>query len=217
MPRHSANIMPPAKQPSKKRETTAKQKTRTLRAASAAAPASSPATFLASWLSQSGPYFGFGLVIALATFVLDQVTKYAVLYGLDLATRGKIYVAPFADFALAMNRGISYGLFPQDGELGRWVLFAIKIAASVLFLFWLRRAAAPVVAAALGLLIGGALGNALDRAVYGAVVDFVALHAFGFRWYVFNLADAAIVAGVIGLLYDALIPNALKSPPKGGI
>jgi signal peptidase II len=69
---------------------------------------------------------------------------------------------------------------------------------------------------ALGLLIGGALGNALDRAIQGAVVDFVALHAFGFRWYVFNLADAAIVAGVVGLLYDALMPNALKSPPKGG-
>ena len=115
---------------------------------------------------------------------------------------------------MAMNRGISYGLFPQDGELGRWLLFSIKIAASVLFFFWLRRAVTPVVAASLGLLIGGALGNALDRAIYGAVVDFVALHAFGYRWYVFNLADAAIVAGVIGLIYDALRPNALKSPPE---
>lgn len=158
-----------------------------------------------------------GLWIAAITLVADQATKYFVLYGLDLAARGKIYVAPFADFVLAMNSGISYGLFPQDGELGRWVLFSIKIAASVLFFFWLRRAASPLVAAALGLLIGGALGNALDRAIYGAVVDFVALHAFGFRWYVFNLADSAIVAGVVGLLYDALRPNALKSPPKGGI
>ncbi len=162
-------------------------------------------------------YFRLGFTIAAVVFVLDQLTKYAVLYGLDLATRGKIYVAPFMDFALAMNRGISYGLFPQDGELGRWLLFSVKIGASMLFLFWLRRAVSPVVAIALGFLIGGALGNALDRAIQGAVVDFVALHAFGFRWYVFNLADAAIVAGVIGLLYDALRPNALKSPPKGGI
>jgi signal peptidase II len=215
MPRRFANIMPRAKQPSKKRvsKKTAKKKARGPRAASAAR--SEPTLVL--WLAQSGPYFGFGLLIAAFVFVLDQITKYAVLYGLDLATRGKIYVAPFADFVLAMNRGISYGLFPQDGEFGRWLLFSIKIAASVLFFFWLRRAANPVVAAALGLLIGGALGNALDRAVYGAVVDFVALHAFGFRWYVFNLADAVIVAGVIGLLYDALRPNALKSPPKGGI
>lgn len=167
--------------------------------------------------TRGNPFLRAGLWIAATVFALDQLTKYAVLYGLDLAARGRIYVTPFMDFVLAMNRGISYGLFPQDGELGRWVLFAVKICASILFLFWLRRAASPVVAAALGLLIGGALGNALDRAVQGAVVDFVSLHAFGFRWYVFNLADAAIVAGVIGLLYDALRPNALKSPPKGGI
>jgi signal peptidase II len=211
MPTRSVNFMPRAKLPSKKRvlKKTAKKKARGPRAANSSA--------FGSLLAQSGPYFIFGLLIAAAIFVLDQITKYAVLYGLDLAVRGKIYVTPFADFVLAMNRGISYGLFPQDGELGRWVLFTIKIAASVLFFFWLRRAGSKLVAAALGLLIGGALGNALDRAVYGAVVDFVALHAFGFRWYVFNLADAAIVAGVIGLLYDALRSNALKSPPKGGI
>jgi signal peptidase II len=212
--------MPRAKQPSKKKRAVKSAKKA---AARPRAFARKPATQIAAqeftlvaWLAGSGPYFGAGLLIAATVFVLDQITKYAVLYGLDLATRGKIYVAPFADFVLAMNRGISYGLFPQDGELGRWVLFAIKIAASILFFFWLRRAASPLVAAALGLLIGGALGNAVDRAIQGAVVDFVALHALGFRWYVFNLADAAIVAGVVGLLYDALRPNALKSPPKGG-
>jgi signal peptidase II len=205
--------MPRAKQPNKKRaaKKRAKKKVPRSRAVSRAKQSSA-----AAWLVEPAPYFGLGLAIAAIIFVLDQITKYAVLYGLNLATRGKIYVAPFADFVLAMNRGISYGLFPQDGELGRWVLFSIKIAASVLFFFWLRRAASPWVAAALGLLIGGALGNALDRAIQGAVIDFVALHAFGFRWYVFNLADAAIVAGVVGLLYDALRPNALKSPPKGG-
>jgi signal peptidase II len=207
--------MPRAKPPSKKRvlKKAAKNKPRRPRAAVAAVR--EPA--LVAWLAQSGPHLAFGLAIAVAVFALDQITKYAVLHGLDLASRGRIYVAPFADFVLAMNRGISYGLFPQDGELGRWLLFSIKIAASVLFFFWLRRAATPLVAASLGLLIGGALGNAVDRAVFGAVVDFVSLHAFGFRWYVFNLADAAIVAGVAGLLYDALRPNALNSPPKGGI
>ncbi len=210
-----ANIMPRAKQPGKKPRAKKRVKKRSRPRVAAARERRLPEAY--AWLENNGPYFGFGIAIAAAVFVLDQITKYAVLYGLDLATRGKIYVAPFADFVLAMNRGISYGLFPQDGELGRWVLFSIKIAASVLFFFWLRRAASPVVAAALGLLIGGALGNALDRAIQGAVVDFVALHAFGFRWYVFNLADAAIVAGVVGLLYDALRPNALKSPPKRGI
>ncbi|MBX3514602.1 MAG: signal peptidase II [Xanthobacteraceae bacterium] len=180
-------------------------------------PPSDPVKSAGGAVSQPAPYLKVGLFIAAVTFALDQITKYAVLYGLDLATRGKIYIAPFADFVLAMNRGISYGLFPQDGELGRWVLFSVKIAASLLFLVWLRRAATPLTAAALGLLIGGALGNALDRAIQGAVIDFVSLHAYGFRWYVFNLADAAIVAGVVGLLYDAFSPNALKSPPKGGI
>ena len=209
-----ANIMPRAKQPGKKSRAKKRVKKVSRPRVARARERRLPEAY--AWLEHNGPYFGFGIAIAAVVLVLDQITKYAVLYGLDLATRGKIYVAPFADFLLAMNRGISYGLFPQDWELGRWVLFSIKIAASVLFFFWLRRAASPVVAAALGLLIGGALGNALDRAIQGAVVDFVALHAFGFRWYVFNLADAAIVAGVVGLLYDALRPNALKSPPKGG-
>jgi signal peptidase II len=205
--------MPREKQPNKKKRAKKRVKRKPVRSRAAARMKHKS---WASRVAESGPYFGFGLAIAAIVFALDQLTKYAVLYGLDLAARGKIYVAPFADFVLAMNRGISYGLFPQDGELGRWVLFAIKIAASVLFFFWLRRAGSKLVAAALGLLIGGALGNALDRAIQGAVVDFVSLHAFGFRWYVFNLADAAIVAGVFGLLYDALRPNALKSPPKGG-
>lgn len=211
MQTRSASTMPRVKQPNKKRvsKKTAKKKTPQRRA-----PARAKAVRAMPAAPVLGMYFGMGLLIAGVIFALDQITKYAVLYGLDLVARGKIYVAPFADFVLAMNRGISYGLFPQDGELGRWLLFSIKIGASVLFFFWLRRAVTPVVAASLGLLIGGALGNALDRAVYGAVVDFVALHAFGYRWYVFNLADAAIVAGVIGLIYDALRPNALKSPPE---
>jgi signal peptidase II len=194
--------MPRAKQPNKKRRAPARKKN---------------AQTLSVRAAPLSPFFQYGLTIAGAILVLDQLTKHLVLYGLELAKRGSIYVAPFVDFVLAMNKGISYGLFPQDGEVGRWILFAIKIAASILFFFWLRRAGSKLVAAALGLLIGGAIGNAIDRAVQGAVVDFVSLHAGGFRWYVFNLADAAIVAGVAGLLYDALTSNALKSPPKRGI
>ena len=116
---------------------------------------------------------------------------------------------------LTYNRGISYGLLPQDGELGRWALVALSLAAAVLFAVWMVRAQSWVVAVSLGLLVGGALGNALDRMVYGAVVDFVSLHGFGWYWYVFNLADAAIVAGVVGLLYDAFMGSVTKSPPSG--
>lgn len=191
MRRRFANIMPRAKQPDN------------IRASEGVEESATPLP----------RFFRLGLAVAAITLVLDQASKYFVLYELDLIERGRIYVAPFFDLVLAMNRGISYGLFPQDGEVGRWVLFAIKIAASILFLFWLRRAGSAWIAVALGFLIGGALGNAIDRAVQGAVVDFVSLHAGGFRWYIFNLADAAIVAGVIGLLYDLVWPKALKSPP----
>jgi signal peptidase II len=163
------------------------------------------------------PVFRLGAAVAAVVLAADQASKLWILYGLDLAARGRVEVAPFIDLILAMNRGISYGLFPQDGEVGRWVLFAIKLIASVVFAFWLRRASSRLVAIALGLLIGGAIGNAIDRAVHGAVVDFVSLHAAGYRWYIFNVADCAIVAGVVGLLYDAFFGNALKSPPKGGI
>ena len=124
-------------------------------------------------------------------------------------------MTPFFDLVVTYNRGISYGLLPQEGELGRWALVVLSLAAAVLFTIWLLRSRSVIVVTALGLLIGGALGNALDRMAYGAVVDFVSLHAFGWRWYVFNLADAAIVAGVIGLLYDAITGSATKSPPSG--
>lgn len=116
-----------------------------------------------------------------------------------------------------MEQGISYGLFPQDGALGRWVLLGVKAAAVALLSVWLARAGTRLTALALGLIIGGAVGNAIDRLAYGAVFDFVLFHvateSFSFRWYVFNLADAAIVAGVAGLLYDALLGgDAVKAP-----
>jgi signal peptidase II len=156
-----------------------------------------------------------GMVVAAIVLVADQYSKFLVLHGLDLGLGERLVVAPFVDFVLTYNRGISYGLFQQDGEFGRWFLVVLKLAAAGLFAYWLARSHSRVVAASLGLLIGGAIGNALDRMVYGAVIDFVSLHAFGWRWYVFNLADTAIVAGVLGLLYDAVKGSVTKSPPSG--
>jgi signal peptidase II len=156
----------------------------------------------------------FGATLTAAVFLADQALKLFVLYGLDLQLGAPIAVAPFLDLSLVYNRGISYGLFQQDGEFGRWFLVALKLVAAVLFAVWMARAESHIVAASLALLIGGALGNALDRIVYGAVIDFVSLHAAGWHWYVFNLADAAIVAGVAGLLYDAVKGSVTKSPPS---
>lgn len=161
---------------------------------------------------QRRPIF-FGLLVALVVLVADQATKGLVLAWSASWSAPLRPVAPFLDFTALWNYGISYGLFPQ-GETGRWVLVAIKVAAAILFAVWLARARGRLEAFALGLLIGGAIGNAVDRVVYGAVFDFVSLHAFGYRWYVFNLADVAVVVGVGLLLYDAFLGGASKSPPS---
>ncbi|GMA78915.1 hypothetical protein GCM10025880_53320 [Methylorubrum aminovorans] len=101
---------------------------------------------------------------------------------------------------------MSYGLFQQEGGLGRWLLVGISLAAAIGLSVWMVRAGSRLLAVALGLIVGGALGNAIDRAAYGAVFDFVHLHAGTWSWYVFNVADAAIVAGVVGLILDSLRP-----------
>ena len=168
-----------------------------------------------AWLA--GPLTPLGVTVAAICLVLDQASKLWLLFVYDLGSRGRVPVAPFVDFVLYWNTGISYGLFAQESELGRWLLVATMLAAVVLLWIWLARAERRLVAVALGLIIGGALGNAIDRVVYGAVVDFVLFHIdFGtwqFRWYVFNVADAAIVAGVIGLIYETLfMQSAAKAP-----
>ncbi|OYW52933.1 MAG: signal peptidase II [Azorhizobium sp. 35-67-5] len=154
-----------------------------------------------------------GIFVALLVLLFDQGSKLAVIGWSDHWTQPVQQILPFMDFVYLWNTGISYGLFPQ-GATGRWVLLGIKLVASVLFAAWLARTRSRREAIALGLLIGGALGNAVDRLVYGAVFDFISLHAFGFRWYVFNIADVAVVVGVIVLLYDALFTRASKTPPS---
>jgi signal peptidase II len=114
---------------------------------------------------------------------------------------------------MVWNRGISYGLFQQTSDLGRWSLVVLSIAASVWLSLWLRRASRRGEAIALGLIIGGALGNVIDRIAYGAVADFVHLHWGEWSWYVFNIADAAIVVGVLALMYDAVFEE--RAAKKG--
>ncbi|BAU91041.1 lipoprotein signal peptidase [Methylorubrum populi] len=147
-----------------------------------------------------------GLIAALATLVLDQASKLWLYFGTDLVMTQPWRLAPFADFVVVWNRGVSYGLFQQDGGLGRWLLVGVSLVAAIGLSVWMRRAGSRLLAVALGLIVGGALGNAIDRAAYGAVFDFVHLHAGTWSWYVFNVADGAIVAGVIGLLLDSLRP-----------
>jgi signal peptidase II len=164
-----------------------------------------------------GPLTRFGLIIAVATAAVDQAVKFWLLFVVDLGARGIVTLTPFLDLMLAWNPGISYGLFRQEGPLGQWALLALKAIAVILLWIWLSRAGGRLTALSLGLIIGGAIGNAIDRFAYGAVADFVLLHltttTFSFKWYVFNLADVAIVAGVIGLLYETLMgAGAAKAP-----
>jgi len=165
----------------------------------------------------TGPQTRFGFVVAAIVCLLDQVSKVYLLFVFDLAANGPVRLGPFFDIILTRNTGISYGLFQTQGPLGQWVLLAFKAAAVLLLWLWLAHAKDRLTALSLGLIVGGAIGNAIDRLAYGWVADFVFFHIstanWRFNWYVFNLADVAIVAGVIGLLYDSVAGGrAAKAP-----
>jgi signal peptidase II len=158
-----------------------------------------------------------GIVAALVALVLDQASKLWLLFVFDLGRRGAVAVTPFFDLVLAWNTGISYGWFQQDGPIGAAVLLGFKVVAVIALAIWMARSTTRLATIGLGLIIGGAIGNAIDRAAYGAVVDFALFHiqrgGKTLNWYVFNLADAAIVVGVAALLYDSFRgPDAVKAP-----
>ena len=164
-----------------------------------------------------GPLTRFGLIVVVLTAAIDQAVKLWLLQVFDLNARQPVHLGPFIDLVLAWNTGISFSLLPQVGPLGQWALLAVKAVAVLLLWIWLAHAASRLTALALGLIIGGAIGNVIDRAVYGAVADFVLFHittaTWTFRWYVFNIADVGIVAGVVGLLYEStLARDAAKAP-----
>ena len=164
----------------------------------------------------SGPQTRFGLAVAAIACILDQASKIYLLFVFDLAANEPVRIGPFIDIVLARNTGISYGLFQTQGPVAQWVLLGFKFVAVALLLVWLAHAKDRLTALSLGLIIGGAFGNAIDRLAYGWVADFVFFHIstpnWRFNWYVFNLADVAIVAGVIGLLYESLTGHAAKAP-----
>ena len=146
------------------------------------------------------------LVAAVVVFVLDQVSKLGVIFGLGLATRGEIDVAPpWLVFRMAWNRGVNFGLFANGTEVGRWLLVALSLAISVWVVLWMRRPGQkPLARIAAGILVGGALGNVVDRIFYGAVADFLNMSCCGIdNPYAFNVADIAIFAGAVGLVLFA--------------
>jgi lipoprotein signal peptidase len=149
-----------------------------------------------------------GLAVAALLLAADQASKWWILEVAALPVVRHIPLlaaGPFGlDLTMVWNRGVTFGLFAGDGPLNPLILALLASLVAALLLRWMARAETRWVAIALGLVVGGAIGNVIDRLRFGAVVDFVDAHAWGWHWYVFNLADAAIVCGVGVLLADAL-------------
>ena len=158
-----------------------------------------------------------GVIAAIVALALDQASKLWLLFVFDIGHRGAVQLTPFLDLVLAWNVGISFGWFQNDSPLAQIILMAIKAVAVIVLAVWMAWSRTLIATVALGLIIGGAIGNAIDRFAYGAVVDFALFHlqigGNTYNWYVFNLADVAIVAGVAALLYDSLLGvPAAKAP-----
>jgi signal peptidase II len=160
-----------------------------------------------------GPWSRLGGCVALVTLVIDQAHKWWMIKGVGLpeCVPGRcvtITVTPFLDLKYVRNTGISYSLLDQKTMTGQYMLAAFAVMASLVLWGWLARGGTGrLMAWSLGLIIGGAIANAIDRVVLGGVADFFSLHARGFYWYIFNIADVAIVAGVAGLLYDSYLTS----------
>ncbi len=146
-----------------------------------------------------------GLALAALILILDQATKWWILEIVRLPEIGRIEVTSFMNLTMVWNRGVTFGLLAGEAWWHAWALAAIALGVAAALVVWLTRAPDRWTALAIGLVLGGAIGNVIDRIRFGAVVDFVDLHAFGWHWYVFNVADSAIVIGVGLLLAHALL------------
>jgi signal peptidase II len=159
----------------------------------------------------------FGLLVAVAVLAADQAAKFAVLANAGRPSPAPVPLGPFLDLALRWNRGISFSLFTQRSDRGETALLGLALAATVLLGLWLMRSRSALTAAGLGAIIGGALGNSVDRILHSAVVDYLDLHAFGLHFFVFNLADAAINVGVAILLIDLLFGASTTGRRDGAV
>ncbi len=152
----------------------------------------------------SGRVYNIGIYLMALVALVDQASKWWVLNHILLDTR--LYkVNSFLNIRLSWNRGVTFGLFNEFGEFGAWAPYILVLVAAIILLLllrWLRRADALCAGLGLGLVMGGAIGNVIDRVRFGAVIDFVDFHLLGYHWYTFNLADSAIVGGVLLLLLE---------------
>ena len=151
----------------------------------------------------------FGLPVTVLALILDQVTKLLVYDRLWQPPR-RVELFGFLDLVPVENRGISFGMFQSQGNTGVWLISAFALIASLGLGLWMSRVSRRWPALALGLIIGGALGNVIDRLRLGWVIDFIDFHVSTWHWPAFNMADAAITVGVGILLIDGLLGPAKK-------
>ena len=152
-----------------------------------------------------------GIIAAALALVADQGSKLYLLYGAGFAHMGpeqSVPVLPFFNLVMVWNPGISYGLFPASSWLGTADLVIFSVGAVIGLSWWLWGLTSISLGVGIGLVIGGALGNLIDRLIYGRVADFFHFYAFGYDWYVFNIADIAITLGAIAILYEVIKPEA---------
>jgi lipoprotein signal peptidase len=156
-----------------------------------------------------------GLVAAVVVLAADQASKWWILDVVQLPDVGQIVLLPVLNLTMVWNRGVTFGLLTNFGHWSYLLLAAIALAVVAGLVVWLRRAESRLVATALGAIVGGAVSNVIDRLRFGAVVDFIHAHLGAWSWYVFNLADAAIVCGVAVLVLDSLLPQARRARSAG--
>jgi signal peptidase II len=158
-----------------------------------------------SWIW--GPYSGLGATLAAVTLIADQLHKWWMLSVVGITKLDRIEITSFFNLVYVSNKGISFGMLQQDGD-GQLLLSMFSFVVALALMIWLARAGdSRLMAISVGLITGGAVGNAIDRLHLGGVADFFDFHVLGYHWPAFNIADAAIVAGVIGLLYDSFVAS----------
>ncbi len=163
------------------------------------------------WMSAHKSLFGAGAALAACVVALDQASKYWVLEVVRLQERGAIELSGVFDLTFVRNYGVSFGLLRAGSELERYGLMALSGVIALVFLVWMRTAERRLTTAALALVVGGAVGNLVDRVRFGFVVDFLDFSGLYFPW-VFNVADAAITAGAALLVLDQLVHGEDKKP-----
>ncbi len=147
----------------------------------------------------------FVFVLSLIAFVIDRVSKNEILSIFEEDNLERIFVNPFLDIFLVFNTGISYGLLGGESSFQKWLLIIVSVLIVAFLLIWMKDSTSRLVNISISFITGGALGNILDRILYGGVIDFISLHAYGYYWYIFNVADVFIVFGVILFLIKILM------------